>query len=547
MKYVKARSKKRIDFAKLREISPAQLDKSLIDKVKRKVGLEGITKILNSNQGAKNTSQKLHNKVSVQDVANIKKMLDEDVFDVKSKFNRFKFFFPYRGVWFFDIIVNRKLKENEEDNLVKYYGVFLHGNSGYVRAYEVDNRTQSHLTDIFNQFLQDNREDDYPVKKIISDNEGGVPNSLDGVEIVKKTQSNTSHGTLSRINSFASALRNYNHNEYPNKQYITLDVLDEYIEIWNQHQIPFVNCTREDMMDDVDLEEAYIAACMTENADVKKAVEEGFKADDLVKIKETNDKYKGDKRTMNKELGGTYKIVENKDGNIVLQNINDPKDIRTTRAMNITKRVRSNKAQLDEYLAETNQTLPVVNDKAPQVVVRLNRTPAQQEENKEVARIHKEAKTVNGARENISLRRGQKSMDYEEQAKKKNIDLRKLSQKERTELIKKYVDEELKNDFDLGFLSYYTDEEKYARMEEFVKKLPQEYHDQLFGNIRFFDVPKKALGYNKYVALSNNLAQLAEHPEFRAIWNNATATADDNEIINALGYFAKNKSGPKQK
>ena len=137
-------------------------------------------------------------------------------------------------------------------------------------------------------------------------------------------------------------------------------------------------------------------------------------------------------------------------------------------------------------------------------------------------------------------------MDYEEQAKKKNIDLRKLSQKERTELIKKYVDEELKNDFDLGFLSYYTDEEKYARMEEFVKKLPQEFHAQLFDDMRFFGVSKKELGPRKLSALSDNLAQLAEHPEFRAIWNNATATADENVIINALGYFAKNKSGPKQ-
>ena len=105
MKYLLGRKAKRVDFAKLREITPTPLDKGLVDRVKKKVGLEGIAQILHENQGAQNISQLLENKVNVKEVATIKKMLSEDTFNAKSKFARLKFFFPYRGAWFFDIIV----------------------------------------------------------------------------------------------------------------------------------------------------------------------------------------------------------------------------------------------------------------------------------------------------------------------------------------------------------------------------------------------------------------------------------------------------------
>ena len=547
MKYLLGRKAKRVDFAKLREITPTPLDKGLVDRVKKKVGLYGIAQILHENQGAQNISQLLENKVNVKEVATIKKMLSEDTFNAKSKFARLKFFFPYRGAWFFDIIVNRKLKENKDDELCKYFGVFLNGNSGFVRVYEMDNRTSEHITNIFNKFIQDNRQSGYPVKKIISDNEGGVPNSLGGVEIIKKTQRHTSHGTLSRINSFASKLRDFHHNEKKDDtQYITLQEVDKFVNIWNNHKVPIVNVSRIEMMGNVDLEEAYIAACMTENADVRKAVEEGFKADDLVKIRETNDEYEGNVRVMNKERTGTYKVVENKDGNLTLVNINDPEDVRTTRAMNVTKRVRSTRPQLNEYLAETNEVLPIIRDNTEQNVSRLDRTPEQRQKNRDEAQNHRTATTRTRANENKRLQEGVESMEYRDKNKDKMIDIKKLSQKERSELIRWFVQEKMKKDYNLGFLTYYTPEEQYALMEEFVKKLPQEFHAQLFDDMRFFGVSKKELGPRKLSALSDNLAQLAEHPEFRAIWNNATATADENVIINALGYFAKNKSGPKQ-
>ena len=54
MKYLLGRKAKRVDFAKLREITPTPLDKGLVDRVKKKVGLYGIAQILHENQGAQN-------------------------------------------------------------------------------------------------------------------------------------------------------------------------------------------------------------------------------------------------------------------------------------------------------------------------------------------------------------------------------------------------------------------------------------------------------------------------------------------------------------
>ena len=536
MKSVRGRHKKRVDYTKLRDFTPIALDKKLVDTVKRKVGLEGIAKILESNQGASNISKLLANKVNVKEVSSIKKMLDEDSIDVKGKLARFKFFFPYRGVWFFDIIMNRKLGEKpEEDELCKYIGVFLNGNSGYVRAYEMINKSQAHITEIFNQFIQDNREDDYPVKKIISDNESGVPTSLGNIEIVKKTQTGTSHGTLSRINSFASKLRDFHHkNNKTNKEYITLDELDTFITIWNNYKVPVVNCSRTAMMEDVDLEEAYIAVCMTENADVKKAVEESFKADDLVKVRETNDKYNNNVREKNQEKTSTYRVVENKDGSLILENVDDPEDRITTRAMNITRRVKSTKSNLNQYLAELGEELPVINNKSPQVVKRYDRTPEQREQNRIEGEVRRNSRTAKGAKEVLDLKKGERNMNYNN-----------LSQQQITDIARTAVEKEMEEDFNLGFLTNLTPKEKYARMEEFAKRLPTQYHNELFGFTAFFNAKKKELGHNKLIQLSRNLAQLAEHPEFRAIWNNEEAMADKNEIIRALGFFAKNKSGPK--
>ena len=542
MKAALRRKLKRIDFTKLRDIKRPTLNESIIKKVNDKIGKEGIAKILNSKQGIGTIVKQLKNKISNKEVSDIRSMLGEHSINANSNAVKYKFFFPYRGAWFFDLIVNHKLRENPKNELVKYFGVFLNGNTGWVKAYEINSRQASEIKSIFDDFISScnslevepgSKRVRYPVKKIISDNEGGVPNVLPGVEIIKKTQSGTSHGTLSRINSFASALRKY----YRDKQYLTLEDLDEFIEVWNNGTVPMVRCSRNEMMEDVELEEAYIAACMSENADVKQAVEEGFKADDLVKVKETNDTFRNNPQQFNKEKTGTYKVVSNENGNIVLENIHDPNDRMTTRPMNITKRVISGKENLDNYLKSNNETLPTINNiMAPQVVVRQNKTPKQMEANKNEAEVHKNSKTVRGAREVLDLQKGENSMNYNN-----------LTQKERTDIARVAVEEEIDRDFDLGFLSNLTPEEKYKRMADFVHKLPSKYYSDLFGDVEFFSSKKKELGPRKLIKLSNNLRELLEKPEFRDIWNNETSNADTNEIVKALGRFVKNKPGRKIK
>ena len=539
MKAAKKRRIKRIDFAKLRDIKAPTLNEDIINKVNKKVGKEGIAKIINSKQGIGTIVKQLHNKLSNKEVSDIRSMLGEHAVNTNTKIVQSKFFFPYRGAWFFDLIVNHKLRENPKDELVKYFGVFLNGNTGWVKAYEINSKSSTEITKIFNDFVSScnslqiepgTKPIKYPVKKIISDNEGGVPNSLPGIDIVKKTQSGTSHGLLSRINSFASALRKY----HRDKQYLTLEDLDEFIEVWNMGTVPMVRCSRNEMMGDIDLEEAYIAACMSENADVKQAVEEGFKADDLVKVKETNDKFKYNPQQFNKEKTGTYKVIANENGNIVLENIHDPNDRMTTRAMNITKRVVSGKQNLENYLGANNEVLPDVSKEvAPQVVVRQQRTREQNIENKKEADVYKKATTAARAREVNVLNQGE-------------VNFNQMTQKEKTDIVRLCVEREMENDFNLGFLSNLTDSEKYARMEEFARKLPPDYIPSFFGDVMFYS-PKSTLGKNKLIKLERNLKGLLEKPEFRDIWNDAKYEADENDIARALGMFVRNKPGRKIK
>ena len=134
MKAARKRKFKRVDFAKLRDIKPPSLNESLIKKVSDKVGKKGIAKILDSKQGIGTIVRQLGNKLSNKEVSDIKSMLGEHAINSNTKLVQSKFFFPYRGAWFFDLIVNHKLRENPKNELVKYFGVFLNGNTGWVKA-----------------------------------------------------------------------------------------------------------------------------------------------------------------------------------------------------------------------------------------------------------------------------------------------------------------------------------------------------------------------------------------------------------------------------
>ena len=153
MKAALRRKLKRIDFTKLRDIKRPTLNESIIKKVNDKIGKEGIAKILNSKQGIGTIVKQLKNKISNKEVSDIRSMLGEHSINANSNAVKYKFFFPYRGAWFFDLIVNHKLRENHKNELVKYFGVFLNGNTGWVKAYEINSRQASEIKSISEPFV----------------------------------------------------------------------------------------------------------------------------------------------------------------------------------------------------------------------------------------------------------------------------------------------------------------------------------------------------------------------------------------------------------
>ena len=339
---VRKRLKEKLErIRETRDIEPSKMDDDILKSVLDKIGSGGIDKILSSNHGARTLKNSLHNKISEYDIGKIRKAFGAHTETLDTNALNKRFFFQYRGGWFFDLIANHKYKDNPDRNLTKFFGLFINGNSGWAKAYEVNRK--DNCKSIYQEFIDDcnhlqigpNQYVKYPVKKIISDDDSAIPNSMPGVEIEKITQRGTNHGALSRINAFASHLRSY----WKDSEYITIDQMNEFIENWNNAHIPGVSCSRNEMMEDKELEEAYICGCLYHNKNVEKESEENFRAGDEVKIRELRDTFIRNPQQYRKEKTGTYKIETNDRGNIRAVNINDPNDVLNVRTREITGRV----------------------------------------------------------------------------------------------------------------------------------------------------------------------------------------------------------------
>ena len=540
-----------------RNLSHKEINENLVEKVRKKVGVEGLQKIVKNNHGAKVIRAQLKNQLNQKDIGDVKNVFDEEFHENDAHLMKNKFCFPYRGAWFFDLIVNHKYKDNPKDNLVKYFGVFLNGNSGWVKAFEINQKSASEIHSKFDEFIDYCRTIKYPVKTIISDNEGGVPNTLPGVNIIKKTQSGTSHITLARINAFASALRRYHEAKYRdlkesndesriNSKYITTEDLEDFIDVWNNSMIPVINATRQEVMDNVDLEEAYIAAAMSKNQEIQNAVSEAFKPNDIVRVQDKRETNIFDK---NNPIG-TYRIISNVNGDLKLENVNNPKDVIMSRAMNIKGRVIRGEDKFNKYLESHNLTLPTEQPKPKQAVVRTQPT----ESNKEEATVYKNTKTVSGAREVLDINKGKKQADampntkplpkYEPRMTRSRARAQaespNLTQQERTEIAKRIVEEEEKANFNLGFLSNYTPAEKYRRMTELIKNIPAEYEDLIFGETSFYEKKKN---YNEIIEkMKNKIQPLFKNENFLYVWNTVMVPTEKD-----LSRFEKNKPGRKVK
>ena len=152
---------------------PKKIDEDLLKTVRDKIGNSGVDKILSSKRGARTIKNAFQNKISEYDINKLRNIFGSHKESIDSNALNKKFFFQYRGGWFFDLIANHKYKDNPDRTLSKYFGIFINGNSGWVKAYEVNKKNNTR--DIYEQFIHDcghlqigpTKFVKYPVKKII--------------------------------------------------------------------------------------------------------------------------------------------------------------------------------------------------------------------------------------------------------------------------------------------------------------------------------------------------------------------------------------------
>ena len=136
-----------------RDFFPQNVDNDLLKSVKKKIGAAGLDKIISSNRGARAIKNAFHNKISEYDINKLRNIFGSHKESIDGSALNKRFSFQYRGGWFFDLIANHKYKENPDSTLSKYFGVFLNGNSGWVKAYEVNKKNNT--KDIYEQFISD--------------------------------------------------------------------------------------------------------------------------------------------------------------------------------------------------------------------------------------------------------------------------------------------------------------------------------------------------------------------------------------------------------
>jgi hypothetical protein len=220
-------------------------------------------------KGKKNSKRKIRNfakdeftgilpKNTIQQA--IKEFINEERFAKVSK----NYFSPkmvnnYIGQWYFDIIYPRATKHDRY-----YYGVFLSANSKFVKYYKIKNRKNETLSDITLKFTEWADSLGIPHTRFKADAERG----LEGMGIFEQFVADREHHKFGPIDSFVSAARRWSANQ--GHQGLPEHVMDKFVnEIWNKSVFPGIKNTkkgnrgittnREEMVQDRDLEETYIA------------------------------------------------------------------------------------------------------------------------------------------------------------------------------------------------------------------------------------------------------------------------------------------------
>ena len=535
-----------------------KLTKRIQEKLDKNVKLKNqiIKDINKSNNILKNRYRLTQNEIN-----RLKEFYGEKTIDLKSTQHLSKhIYYNRRGVWLFDIFMNRDYKNNPEEHLTTEWGIFLHGNSGFVKAYEMNSKKSDAIRGIFHMFLNKGpsytdydgsiQHINYPVLKIISDDEKGVPNeNFRGTQIIKVKQTDTDHRALAKINAFANHLRKWHKREHEEEGgYITSNELNEFIDIWNKTTLPNVGCTRIEMLQNEDYETAYIAGCMYHNAEVGRMSEEAFKENDYVKIKQQSKGLYG-KPGRSEELPGSYKIVSNENGKLTLVNVDNPRDTKVVSSTDVT--ARTYRVVEQEEIAANTPEYHIENNIHRVKVDKQNRRKAQ---------LYKISKSNAAARETFRLEEIKKEEDkelYDGRVKRRVLrelkegeeqTWRDLPQQQRTEAAKVATDQIRYDDFSNGFLTGWTEEEKYMMMKKFSESgLTNKVLDTLFPDSKeYFTPKKKVLTTTQKNTLMKRLNFLMEDDERFADDFHNFAMNYKNELAEKLrgGYFLPNKPGP---
>ena len=559
MRRRKALKEKLQQLKKSRDFLPQNVDKALLKKVKEKVGAAGIDNIISSTRGARTIKNALHHKVNEYDINKLRNIFGSHKESIDGSALNKRFSFQYRGGWFFDLIANHKYKENPDSTLSKYFGVFLNGNSGWVKAYEVNKKNNT--KDIYEQFIADcshlqigpGQYVNYPVKKIISDDDAAIPNQIKGVAIEKITQKGTSHGALSRINAFASHLRNY----WRDSEYITIEQMNEFIDNWNNANVKPVNCSRNDMMADKTLEEAYICASLYHNDKMSAESEQAFQKGDEIKVRELRDTFIHNPQVYKKEKTATYRIETNDRGAIAAVNVNDPNDIINIRSREITGRVLHSGRNWRDVSGDQQAVFGDVEDEeVPQQdysyhVVREKRTPAEQRANEKEAKIYKTSRNVAAARIRKTIEvdgMEDPQMRTRNQKKKEVRDLeevwKNMDKPTQERIAKKAFEIEKNTDFDRGIFTGYSAGELYNAIDNFLNRMEPDERNRFLGSIEFYDKSNpNSVSKQVLYRIKPKLKRYFERPEHRA---ELAYLKNDLAAIKS-GTFTPNKPGAKNK
>ena len=322
-------------------------------------------------QSAVDYAKKKNIKVTKKDIMNYIKEIDE-VTEHKVNFRKGMkhFVFNFLGGFVADIAYSRnedagknvdgyEIEDGEyQRGAMKYFLLIVHGNSGWATAYQLNKKNRREVTRALSHFVSEmRRKYKYPVRKILTDNDkcfpesGKIPITKVTAEIHHRNDAGggdiiqANHRLFTKIDNFMSTLRTYAANLYnkghnsdighqaasPDRQlYIPYSVLQQFIHQWNQHVIPNVRCSREEMMRDPDLEKAYICLTLYANQGKEKIREEirgQLTNSTEVTLKPRKGVFNNRQMGNTKQKPGTYRIEQVKGNVMMATNTRNPGDV----------------------------------------------------------------------------------------------------------------------------------------------------------------------------------------------------------------------------